>query len=216
MTDWQSWFQQSVSKSGDSLEASHYDSARSFRIRQRLVLDWLGDVRGKTILDVGPGAGHFCQPLTAQNTVIGVDFVPDMLHFSANKGLLPVQADGMCLPLPTQSMDVVICVGVLQHIERSSDFLKELLRVRKSDGQLVLVTLNGESLVRWLYYRLTSDTEIMLTYTMNDLLARFREFAPDAPCEAAAIYYPLPGYRRVGTNPRVSRFLSTALGIRVG
>jgi ubiquinone/menaquinone biosynthesis C-methylase UbiE len=216
MTDWQTWFQKSVSESGDSLEASHYDSARSFLIRQRLVLDWLGDVRGKTILDVGPGAGHFCAPLTAHNTVIGVDFVPDMLKFSANKGLLPAQADGMQLPFASQSLDVVICVGVLQHIERSSDFLKELLRVRKSDGQLYLVTLNRDSLVRWLYYRLTPNKEIMLTYTMPDLLARFRELAPGASVEAAAIYYPLPGYRRVGTNPGISRYLSTALGIRVG
>ena len=216
MTDWQTWFQQSVSQSGDSLEASHYDSARSFRIRQRLVLDWLGEVRGRRILDVGPGAGHFCAPLTAQNTVFGVDFVPDMLKFSANKGLLPAQADGMRLPFAAQSMDVVICVGVLQHIERSSDFLKELLRVRKSDGQLYLVTLNGDSLVRWLYYRLTPNQEIMLTYSMPDLLTRFRDFAPEARVEAAAIYYPLPGYRRVGTHPGISRYFSTALGIRVG
>jgi len=216
MTDWQGWFQQSVSQSGDSLEASHYDSARSFLIRQRLVHDWMGDTRGKIILDVGPGAGHFCEPLTAHNTVIGVDFVPDMLKFSANKGLLPVQADGMRLPFSSQSMDVVICVGVLQHIERSSDFLKDLLRVRKSDGQLYLVTLNRDSLVRWLYYRLTPNKEIMLTYTMPNLLKRFREFTPGAKVEAAAIYYPLPGYRRVGTHPGVSRYLSTALGIRVG
>src|SRR5690606_32632375 len=110
--NWREWFQQSVDERGDSIAASHYDSDRAFLIRQRAVLEWLGDVRGLRILDVGPGAGHFCQPLTAHNQVIGLDFVPTMLTYSAQKGLLPVQGNGLELPFADKTFDALICVGV--------------------------------------------------------------------------------------------------------
>jgi len=215
MTNWYDWFQESVNAAGDSVQASRYDSPRSFYVRQRAVLDWLGAVRGLQILDVGPATGHFCQPLTAQNTVIGVDFIPDMLKFAAQKGLLPTQGNGMHLPFASQSMDVVICVGVLQHIDDSAAFLRELLRVRKPNGQLYLETLNGESFVRRVYYTLPWNHAFMHTYTMPDLIRRFGVLAPGANIEAAAIYYPFPGYRRVGGKPGISRYLSTSLLIRV-
>jgi ubiquinone/menaquinone biosynthesis C-methylase UbiE len=216
MTDWQAWFQQAVEEGGDSPAASHYDSLRSFRVRQRMILDWIGDVHGKTILDVGPGAGHFSQPLTRHNQVIGLDFVPTMLHYAANKGMLPVQANGMQLPFESESMDIVICVGVLQHIDDTESFIKELLRVRKPDGQVYLETLNRDSLVRKLYYLLPWNHEFMHTYQMGELMGQFRRLAPQADVNVAEIYYPLPSYRRVGRNPGVSRYLSTAFAIRIG
>lgn len=216
MTDWRAWFQQSVDSSGDSIAASHYDSERSFRVRQRAILNWIGAVRGLNILDVGPGAGHFSQPLTVDNRVYGVDFVPDMLAYCANKGIAPIQADGLRLPFPSASMDIVICVGVLQHIDDTGAFMAELLRVRKPDGQLYLDTLNADSLVRKLYYALTPHEEFMHTYKMPDLMRRFRALAPSTAVNGATLYYPLPGYRRVGERVGLSRYLSTAFVIRVG
>jgi ubiquinone/menaquinone biosynthesis C-methylase UbiE len=213
--NWREWFQDSVDERGDTIAASHYDSNRAFKVRQRAVLDWLGEVRGLKILDVGPGAGYFCQPLTQHNTVVGVDFIPKMLKYSANKGLLPAQADGLHLPFASGTFDAVICVGVLQHIDASTDFLAELLRVTKSDGQIYLETLNGDSLVRWLYYRLTPNKEFMHTYRIPDLVGRFKKLAPQRGANAATVYYPLPGYRRVGSAPGLSRYLSTAFVIRV-
>ncbi len=212
MTDWQRWFQDTVTRSGDSVAASHYDSQRSFRVRQRAVLGWLGPVRSQTIVDVGPGAGHFCAPLTAHNRVIGVDFVPQMLHYAANKGLLPTQGDALNLPLASHSADAVICVGVLQHIDPHSALLRELLRVCRPDGAVYLVTLNRDSLVRGLYYRLTRAPEIMHTYRMTDLMD---ELTPLATVNAAPIYYPLPGFRRVRGRPGLSRYLSTAFALRI-
>lgn len=213
MTDWAGWFQDSVSQFGDSVESSHYDSARSFYTQQRLVLNWIGEVRGKTILDLGPGTGHFSQTLTAQNTVIGVDFVPQMLKFCAEKGFWVVQANGMTLPLPDQSMDIIICAGVLQHIDDSVSFLKELLRVRKPDGQLYLTTLNKDSIVRRLYYLLTPNVETMHSYEVPALAQTLQQLAPQAKIESAMIYYPLPGYRH--TDSIVDRLLSTAFTLRV-
>lgn len=214
MTDWLSWFQESVDAHGDSVESSHYDSARSFYTQQRAVLNWIGDVKDKKILDLGPGTGHFSQSLTVQNTVIGVDFVPQMLHFCAEKGILPVQANGMTLPFATGSMDIIICAGVLQHIDDAVSFLRELLRVRKPDGQLYLTTLNQESLARRLYYTLTPNVETMHTYQLPTLTQKLRQLAPSAKVESTVIYYPLPGYRRANTY--LDRLLSTAFTVRVG
>ncbi len=213
MTDWAGWFHDSVSQFGDSVESSHYDSARSFYTQQRLVLNWIGEVRGKIILDLGPGTGHFSQSLTAQNTVIGVDFVPQMLKFCAEKGFWVVQANGMTLPLPDQSMDIIICAGVLQHIDDSLSFLKELLRVRKPDGQLYLTTLNQDSIVRRLYYLLTPNVETMHAYEAPTLAKTLQQLSPESKIESAMIYYPFPGYRHAASV--VDRLLSTAFTLRV-
>lgn len=213
MTDWARWFQDSVSQFGDTVQASHYDSPRSFFTQQRVVLNWIGDVRGKTILDLGPGTGHFSQSLVAHNRVIGVDFVPQMLKFCVEKGFLVIQANGMRLPVPSSSMDIIICAGVLQHIDDYPSFLKELLRVRKPDGQLYLTTLNKESLVRRLYYMLTPNVETMHTYEVSKLAQMLQELAPETKVESAMIYYPFPGYRH--TDSPIDRLLSTAFTLRV-
>jgi ubiquinone/menaquinone biosynthesis C-methylase UbiE len=213
--NWQEWFQEAVSESGDSIAASRYDSVRSFRLQQGLILNRLGPVKGRRILDVGPATGHFAEALTAHNTVIGIDFVADMLGFAAQKGLLPVQGDGLALPFPDQSMDVVICVGVLQHISQPEAFLRELLRVKKPGGQVFLLTLNQQSLVRWLYYKLTPHTEMMHTYRLGDLLALCQRLAPGDQVEGACVYYPLPLGRWLGPRPGLSRYLSTAIAVRV-
>lgn len=215
-TNWREWFQQNVSQSGDSLESAHYDSPRSFYIRQQVVMDWLGSIRGKTVVDIGVATGHFSAPLADGNQVIGIDFVADMLRHAANKAIAPLQADGMQLPLANHSADVVICVGVLQHIDDTDAFLGELLRIRKPDGHIYLVTLNKDSLIRKAYYALPQHTETMHTYSMPGLIAQFQRLAPGTPVEAAAIYYPFPGYRRVGAKPWLSRYLATVLAIRVG
>ncbi len=215
MTHWRAWFQDTVSSAGDSIAASHYDSQRSFRARQRLVLDWIGDLQGKIVVDIGPGAGHFCAPLALHNRVIGVDFVPQMLQYAANKGLVPVQGDAHSLPVASARADVVICVGVLQHSDQPDELLRELLRICKPGGTIYLVTLNRESLVRYLYYRLTLADEIMHTYRMVDLMERFEIMGPGVQAQAGAIYYPFVGVRRVGRHPGASRWLSTAFALRV-
>jgi|GEM_PF-2757451 len=215
MTNWYDWFTSNVDESGDSIASAHYDSERSFYIRQQVVYDWLGDISGKTILDVGVATGHFCESLTKHNRVIGVDFVPKMLQYAAKKDILPIQADGMILPLPKQSIDVIVCVGVLQHIDDVDNFLAELLRVRKSGGELYLITLNADSLIRKLYYALPQNTETMHTYQIPDLIKRIQRIVPLATVEAATIYYPFPGYRRVGQQAGIQRYLSTVLAIRV-
>lgn len=210
MTNWRDWFQESATQHGDSLAASHYDSARSFYVRQRAVLNRLGNIRGQVILDVGPGSGHFSAQLAYRNTVIGLDFAPTMLTFARKKGLVPVQGDAVALPLPDQSVDVVICIGVMQHIIQPEAFLNELMRVRKPNGHLFLGTLNRESLARWLYYRVTREQEIMHTYRMGDVLAEIGSRAVGVDIDASALYYPLPGFRWVGESPLLSRFLASA------
>lgn len=211
MTHWQTWFQDSVDQSGDTIASAHYDSDRSFRLNQRAVLDRLGDIRGQTILDVGPATGHFAQPLTQHNQVIGIDFVGDMLTYAANKGLIPVQGDGMQLPMPDASVDVVICVGVLQHVSDPAAFVRELLRVRKPNGQVFIQTLNRQSLVRWLYFLLTREVQIMPTFTIAQVAA----YIPHNNVDAATLYYPLPLYRWVGVRPFVSQYLSTSFVLHV-
>lgn len=51
------------------------------------------------------------------------------------------------LPLPDQSVDAVLCIGVLEHIVDFNDALTEIYRILKPQGKLVVITSNLYSLM---------------------------------------------------------------------
>lgn len=83
----------------------------------------------RSVLDVGDAAGHLGL-FDADLHVIGLDLHPVERRL---EGAVPVRADGMNLPFPDASFDVVVSSDVLEHIppERRERFLGELRRVSR-------------------------------------------------------------------------------------
>jgi SAM-dependent methyltransferase len=103
-----------------------------------------------TILDLGCGAGPVTGALRERGRhVIALDYSPDMLQLAARRlaglrgtrgGL--VQGDSRRLPFADGTLDAVVCLGVISYVQDYESVLREIRRVLKPDGRLVLSTRN--------------------------------------------------------------------------
>jgi SAM-dependent methyltransferase len=104
----------------------------------------LGDVRGKTVLDLGCGKGENLVPLARRGAqVTGIDISPDLIELAQKRiavsgvtaatGVRSAYDTG----LPDQSLDVIFCIALIHHLEipRVRD---EMLRILRKDGVVIL------------------------------------------------------------------------------
>lgn len=118
---------------------------RRYRLtRQRL------DLQNKLLLDFGCGNGAQTVEFANDNCrIVALDIDPQDLavlndHLSAYKlaGISPVQYDGNSLPLRSGSVDAIISYEVLEHVRDESRTLRELFRVLKSGGEMMISVPN--------------------------------------------------------------------------
>jgi len=105
--------------------------------------------KGDVILDIGCGAGvdTILAAMMAGPTgkAVGIDIVPEMLQrATSNLGMTDVKnvtfikTSGEDLPFPDAEFDVVISNGVINLIPDKAALLKEVMRVLKPGGRLML------------------------------------------------------------------------------
>jgi ubiquinone/menaquinone biosynthesis C-methylase UbiE len=115
--------------------------------RLRGILEALGPVRGRRILDLGCGKGRFARALQAEGaTVVGLDLSAAMLAEAS--GLDRVRATARRLPFRDRCFDGVIAVEAFEHFDPRSrgSVLAEARRVLQPAGMLVIVDKNLASL----------------------------------------------------------------------
>ncbi|MET7455834.1 class I SAM-dependent methyltransferase [Streptomyces sp. NPDC005574] len=106
----------------------------------------LGLRAGDRVLDAGCGTGRALPPLRAavgpSGVVLGADLTPAMLRAAAGAGRDQegqlLLADVTALPLRSRSLDAVFGAGLVSHLPRPVDNLRELARVVRPGGTLAL------------------------------------------------------------------------------
>jgi ubiquinone/menaquinone biosynthesis C-methylase UbiE len=96
----------------------------------------------QTILDVGCGTGTFLE--IDPNRIIGIDINPDNVSYCCKKGLQAQVGNALNIPFEDNSFDGVYCSHVMQVFSpnEAAQLIRELSRVARPDGIVVLVTLN--------------------------------------------------------------------------
>ncbi len=103
-----------------------------------------------TMLDVGCGTAYYWPLLVERcDLLIGTDLSPAMAatgrrHHLETTGLTAhaLCGDATDIPLATSSVDVVLCIDTLHHLESLTDFTLEVSRVLKPGGCLIAVEPN--------------------------------------------------------------------------
>lgn len=127
-------------------------------------------VTGKVVLDIASGSGYGTALLAKSATkAFGFDASADAVqyaedHFGAENIEFRV-ADASHIPLPDNSVDVVVTFETIEHIENYREFASELARVLKHDGVAVISTPNDLEFVEGNHFHLHQfDEEGLLTF----------------------------------------------------
>lgn len=122
-----------------------------------LLLEALGDVRAALGLDLGTGVGRVAVRVAPRiRRLVCGDLAPGMLvrlrQNAAREGVTNVDAVRIRsddLPIRSASLDLVLCLGLLEHLPKSSQSatLAEAARVLRPGGRLALVLNNASSVL---------------------------------------------------------------------
>jgi ubiquinone/menaquinone biosynthesis C-methylase UbiE len=115
----------------------------------------LGIRPGYHVLDIGSGTGVLLPFLIAElgheGKIVALDFSAEMLGQAQAKNFPPIvdfaQADVLAIPLADNSVDLAICNSVFPHFNDKVKALKEIARVLRDNGRLVIChTMSREAI----------------------------------------------------------------------
>lgn len=169
---------------GDSFK--HYDN----------VIGWLEKEREGELLDLGTGKGpllervlDFSKKIQKRWNLYGIDISPKMIEKALEKKL-PVDfqvGDSEKLPYGDSTFDVVTCINSFHHYENPQNAIKEIRRVLKTDGTLILGEIWLPSPLRKLIniflpygttgdYRIYSRREITALFSQQDMIVLEKKY----------------------------------------
>ena len=170
-------------------------------IEQRLIFDLMGDIDHARVLDAGCGDGALaCAAALRGAAVIGVDPDPAMLAAARARakqaGVEAAFSEGRIesLPFADASFDVVVAITVLCFVADAAAALRELVRVLRPGGRLVLGELGRWSL--WALIRrvrgwLGASTWVAARFrTASELRALAEQAGLRVTTTRGAVFYP--------------------------
>ena len=203
---------QSQSAYWKDIYASNGVQAEIFRTRQMAVLDWIDKLAlapDSRVLEIGCGAGFMAVALARRGLrVYAIDSTEAMIEQvrryaveSETAELLSLNVgDVYALTFEDNSFDLVIAIGVIPWLARPELAMREMARVTRSDGYVIITADNRARLI------------YLLDPWMNPALSSLRR-SVKAVLERVGLFHRLPDVT-MGTL-HSSRFIDNALA-RVG
>lgn len=164
--------------------ASKYDAERFSnnqgmhvdKIQKKIIFDFINSFMNKSILDLGCGTGRFSIELALANTnLISFDASFSMLQQlkdktkDTNLNINLVNGNGYQLPFKDNTFDGCICINVLDHVSDQQRFIKEICRILKKDGFLIINFSNFFSI----YLPIAISINLMKKSAQNEVYAEW-------------------------------------------
>jgi len=166
------------------------DRYPTLRYRHNYMLDMVNAIdlaNDAVILDVGCGPGEMVMDLIKdERELYGIDIAQEMIDRAegrlakheglTNKVHLSV-GDIENLDFPDDKFDLIICSGVIEYLSDDVHWLKEINRVLKKDGHLIINVTNKYSVRRWTAGVVESMKQVkpmkkMMDFTKDKILRR--------------------------------------------
>lgn len=101
-------------------------------------------VEGGSVLDLGCGTGVGSEMLARRGaSVVGIDIDPQTIVQATEKfgsSIDFLEGSVHAIPLADSSVDVVVCFEVIEHVDEPARVMKEIARVLRDDGLLLIST----------------------------------------------------------------------------
>ena len=127
-------------------------------------------------IDIGIGTGIFA---SYSNVSIGIDPAINMLKIAKNRGIEVIRASGEFIPFKEKIFDFAIMIATLCFLERPREVLKEIHRILKDNGLLVVCILPRDSKWGELYEKKKSEGHKLYKfahfYTVNEACSLITE-----------------------------------------
>lgn len=135
-------------------------------------------VKGKTVLDIASGAGYGTKLISkSAKKVYGIDYNLDAINYAkehyAAQNIEYKQGDAQAIPLPDNSVDIIISFETIEHLPKPKTFIKEVKRVLKKDGQFIVSTPNDDEFIEGNEFHLH---EFQLTELKSLIRANFKAY----------------------------------------
>lgn len=109
-------------------------------------------VKNNVVLDIASGSGYGTNLLASKaKFVFGVDISKEAVAYAKNnfskKNTEFILGDGESIPLDENSVDIVVTFETIEHIKDYKNFIKEINRVLKPNGLVVVSTPNDLAFV---------------------------------------------------------------------
>lgn len=134
--------------------ASQWDKLRESFFSESLrekAMQIAGVAEGEIACDVGAGSGFMTEGLIKKGlNVIAVDQSQEMINemkkkFSCSNRVDYRVGEAENLPVKSESIDYVFSNMCLHHVENPSDAIKEMLRILKPGGKLIITDLDSHN-----------------------------------------------------------------------
>ena len=104
-------------------------------------------VAGRRVLDIACGEGYGAAAFlkAGASSVIGVDISEETCRHARSKyGIDARIGDAQAIPLPDQSVDVIVSFETIEHVPEPAAFLAECARVLAPGGRIIISTPNKD------------------------------------------------------------------------
>lgn len=126
----------------------------NIEVRCRIVKEMVGDIENAKILDLGCGDGSIgLQFVGASNSLTLVDISHKMLDVARNQTSASFQAhveyvnDDLAHYESSSKYDLVLCLGVLAHVDAVEATVRKIAELLKSDGRCVLQITDADRML---------------------------------------------------------------------
>jgi SAM-dependent methyltransferase len=144
-----------------------------YRRRREIALAWIDDLplpRGARVLEIGCGAGLLALDLARRGYTVEATDVNDAMVEAARREVVDAQledaitvrwGDAHALDFPSDSFDLVVAMGVLPFLHSPVQALREMHRVHRPGGHVLITSDNRWRLIYFLDPALSPFTELL-------------------------------------------------------
>jgi ubiquinone/menaquinone biosynthesis C-methylase UbiE len=152
----------------------------------QLILEYLGDLTARKVLDVGCGKGRFARVLAErypEAKIAAMDISEAMLAF-VPAPIAPVAATMTALPFSDSAFDAAYATESLEHAVDIERAIGEMCRVLKLGGRLVIIDKNAEhwgklKTPEWERWFHRTELEKLLSRHCRNVSSRFISYWED-------------------------------------